>query len=92
MSDRYWIGLVVALAIERVTVENLRIEDADAPENYQGPTIFADFTPEMTDDRYLEKYPYVVTKEVVLRNVEATSTRRLRICNNDYLFRSTVIR
>ena len=46
----------------------------------------------MTDDRLFEKYPYIVTKEVVLRNVEATSTRRLRICNNDYLFRSTVIR
>ena len=77
---------------ERITIENLRIEDPDAPENYQGPTIFADFNPEMRDDRYFEKYPYIVTKEVVLMNVEATSTRRLRISNNDYMFRRTVIR
>jgi hypothetical protein len=47
---------------ERITIENLRIDDSQHPENYQGPAIFANFNPEMTDNSYQEKFPYVKTK------------------------------
>ena len=67
---------------ERITIENLRIDDSKHPDNYQGPAIFANFNPEMTDDTYQEKFPYVKTKEVILRNVTTASEKALRISDN----------
>lgn len=47
---------------ERITIENLRIDDSKHPEGYQGPAIFGNFNPKMTDESYVEKYPYVITR------------------------------
>ena len=40
----------------------------------------------MTDDSYVEKYPYVITKEVKLKNVTTASGKKLRISDNPYMF------
>ena len=77
---------------ERITIENLRIEDSNHSEDYKGPTIFANFNREMSDDSYVEKYPYVKTKEVVLRNVTTASGKNLRISNNSYMFKNVKIK
>jgi hypothetical protein len=76
---------------ERITIENLKIDDSKHPEDYQGPAIFANFNPQMTDDSYVEKFPYVKTKEVILRNVTTTSGKALRISNNPYLFKDVKV-
>lgn len=72
---------------ERIVIENLRIDDANHPENYQGPALFANFNPEMTDDSYQEKFPYVKTREVILRNVSTASGKPLRVSDNLVMFR-----
>lgn len=72
---------------ERITIENLRIDDANHPEAYQGPAIFSNFNPEMTDESYPEKFPYIKTKEVVLQNVTTASGKALRISDNTFMFR-----
>ncbi|MDH4297201.1 MAG: hypothetical protein OEV74_13025, partial [Cyclobacteriaceae bacterium] len=46
---------------EVITIENLKIDDANHPEDYQGPAIFTNFNPKMTDGAYQEKFPYVKT-------------------------------
>ena len=71
---------------ERVTIENVRIDDSQHPENYEGPAIFANFNPEMTDNTYQEKYPYVKTKEVTLRNVTTASGKAVRVSDNGFMF------
>ncbi len=76
---------------ERITIENLRIEDSRHPDNYQGPAIFANFNPEMTDHSYQEKFPYVKTKEVILRNVTTTSGNVLRVSDNPLMFREVKV-
>ncbi len=76
---------------ERITIENLRIDDSRHPENYQGPAIFANFNPEMTDSSYHEKFPYIKTKEVKLRNVTTTSGKTLRMSDNSFLFRNVKV-
>ena len=72
---------------ERITIENLRINDADHPEDYRGPAIFSNFNPQMTDDSYREKFPYVKTREVILKNVTTASGRSLRISDNPFMFK-----
>jgi hypothetical protein len=76
---------------ERITIENLHIDDSVHPENYQGPAIFSNFNPEMTDESYKEKFPYVKTREVVLKNVTTASGRELRISDNAFMFKEVKI-
>jgi len=76
---------------ERITIENLQIDDSKHPADYKGPTIFADFNPLMTDASYVEKYPYVRTREVILRNVTTASGMTLRLSNNPFMFRAVKV-
>lgn len=77
---------------ERITIENLRIEDDKHPEGYQGPAIFRDFNSKNTDESYKEKYPYVRTKEVILRNVTTASGKKLRLSDNPHMFKGVRVK
>jgi len=77
---------------ERITIENLRIDDSGHPDNYHGPAIFANFNPEMTDNTYQEKFPYVKTREVMLRNVTTASNKALRISDNQVMFKDVKVK
>ena len=76
---------------ERITIENLHIDDSNHPDDYQGPAIFKDFNKEMTDDSYQEKFPYVKTKEVVLRNVTTESGKDLNVSSNPFMFKDVKV-
>ena len=76
---------------ERITIENLRIDDSNHPADYQGPAIFANFNPEMTDESYVEQFPYVKTREVILRNVTTVSGKALRLSDNPFMFKEVKV-
>jgi len=76
---------------ERITIENLRIDDSKYLADYQGPAIFANFNPKMTDDSYVEKFPYVRTREVILRNVTVASGKALRLSDNPFMFKDVKV-
>lgn len=76
---------------ERITIENLRIDDSNHPEPYQGPAIFSNFNPEMKDASYQETFPFVRTKEVILRNVSTASGMKLRLSGNPFLFKDVKV-
>jgi hypothetical protein len=76
---------------ERITIENLHIDDSNHPEDYQGPSIFSDFNPEMTNDSYHEEFPYVKTREIILRNVTTSSHKDLRLSDNLFMFRDVKV-
>ena len=76
---------------ERITIENLQIDDSNHPADYQGPAIFRNFNPDMTDDTYQEKFPYIKTKKVILRNVKTASGKALRVSDNPIMFQHVKI-
>lgn len=76
---------------ERITIENLKIDDSNHPENYLGPTIFANFNPDMTDDSYVEKFPYIKTREIIIKNVTTTNGKTLRLSDNPFMFKDVKI-
>ncbi len=76
---------------EKIIIENLYIDDSNHPEDYKGPAIFADFNPKMTDSSYREKFPYVITKQVVLKNVSTASGKPLRLSDNPFMFKDVKI-
>jgi len=76
---------------EKITIENLKIDDSKHPEDYKGPAIFGNFNPKMTDETYVEKFPYVKTKEVILKNVTTASGKALRVSDNPFMFREVKV-
>jgi hypothetical protein len=76
---------------ERIIIETLKIDDSNHPDDYQGPAIFANFNHDFTDNSYVEKYPYVKTKEVILSNVTTASGKKLRISDNPFMFKDVKI-
>lgn len=70
----------------RVVVDGLRIDDKNVPANYNGPMIFSNFNRDKKGEDYVEDFPYVMTEEVVLRNVTTTSGKELQISPNRYMF------
>lgn len=72
---------------ERITIDGLQINDSNHLEDYKGPAIFANFNPQMTDDSYEEKFPYVKTREVILRKVAIASGKALRLSDNPFMFK-----
>ncbi len=77
---------------ERITIENLRIDDSNHPADYEGPTIFANFNSKMTDDSYVEKFPYIKTREVILKNVTTASGKPVRLSDNPFMFRDVKVK
>jgi hypothetical protein len=76
---------------ERITIENLHIDDSNHPADYQGPAIFANFNPEMAGESYVEQFPYVISREVILRNITTESGKALRISDNPFMFREVKV-
>ncbi|MGD1889606.1 MAG: hypothetical protein ACFB15_03235 [Cyclobacteriaceae bacterium] len=76
---------------EKIIIENLHIDDSNPPENYQGPAIFTDFNPDMTDSSYQEKFPYVKTEKVILQNVTTESGMDVRLSDNLYMFNNVEV-
>ncbi len=76
---------------EKITIENLQIEDSKHPDNYQGPAIIANFNPEMTGATYQEKFPYIRNSQVKLKNITTASGKALRLSYNLFMFKDVKV-
>lgn len=70
----------------RIVIENLHINDTGAPANAPGPAVLADFNRDFKDDTYQQKFPYITTKELVLKNITTATGKRLRLSDNPFMF------
>jgi len=76
---------------EKITIDGLVINDGNPPDNYQGPKIFATFNNAYTSEAFVEKYPYIITKEVDIKNLTIKSGKPYLISNNQFMFRNVKI-
>jgi hypothetical protein len=76
---------------ERITMDTLHIDDTQHPENYPGPAIFVNFNRHFTDSSYVEKYPYIKTQKVILKNVTTASGKPLRLSDNPFMFKDVKV-
>ena len=77
---------------KRITIENLKIMDGNHTKEYKGPAIFSDFNPEMTDTNYKEKFPYVRTEEVILKDISIESGKELKTSYNPFMFEEVKVK
>ncbi|MEP0710587.1 hypothetical protein [Algoriphagus sp.] len=76
---------------EKITIENLKIDDSNHPKGYEGPTIFGDFNSENTRASYKEPFPYLITQEVNLKKVSTSSGKEVRVSDNEWMFRKVKV-
>ena len=76
---------------KRIHIENLLIDDSNHPAEYLGPSIFADFNSNMTDDSFIENFPYMKPEVVILKNINTTSGKDIIISTNMFLFKDVKI-
>lgn len=77
---------------ERIVIDTLHIDDSRHPKKYEGPTIFADFNPSVNKTGAEEKYPYIKTREVILKNVTIESGYPLLTSKNPTLFKDVRVK
>ena len=76
----------------RFIIENLHIDDSNHPEGYQGAAIFANFNPQMTDESYVVAFPYIITREVIMKNVTTASGKPLRLSDNLFMLKDVKVK
>lgn len=77
---------------EKITIDTLRINDANPPENYAGPILFADFNPRLKNSSFKQDYPYTITREVIRNVITTASGKPLIISRNPFMFNNVIIR
>ena len=78
-------------APRRIVFDGLTIDDSRHPEKYDGPFVFSMFNPKNTSADYVEKHPYHVTEEVVLKNVTTKSGKPVNLSPNAWMFRNVKV-
>ena len=73
----------------RLIVDGLTIEDDKASK--KGPKVFANFNPRLTSAAFEQPFPYVLTREVVLKKITTTSGLPLTLSDNAFMFRSVKV-
>lgn len=76
---------------EKVSIDGLFINDSDHPVKYNGPFLFGNINPKDVSADYKPKFPYRVTKEVVLKNVKTASGKPLSLSPNRHMFRDVKV-
>jgi len=77
---------------EKITFENLYIDDANQGSDYTGTTVFENFNPKLKDETYHQPFPFVTTKEVILKHVATASGKDLRVSDNLYMFKCVKVK
>ena len=76
----------------KITIDGLIIDDGNPVEDYRGPKIFGIFNDKYNSENFIEKYPYVLTEEVFIKNLIAKSGKKYYVSDNDFMFRNVKIR
>ena len=75
----------------KIFIDKLHVDDTNHPDGYRGPTIFAYFNGKNRDESYTEKYPYVTSSVVTLKDVTTASGKPLRLSDNAFMFRDVKV-
>jgi hypothetical protein len=75
----------------RILIDKLEIADPKLSKGGKGMPIFGNFNPKLTSASYKQEYPYVITREVILKDVTTASGKPLRLSDNAFMFRDVKV-
>lgn len=71
---------------EVIEISGLLIKNGNHPESYDGPSLLANFNPEYRDASYKEAFPYIKTREIIVRDLKTESGKKWRVSDNPVMF------
>lgn len=77
---------------EQITIENLYIDDSKYPKDYESINIFSDFNSKISRFLFEEKFHYITTKKVFLKNITTASGKSLKVSDNKTMFKKVKIK
>ena len=75
----------------KITIDGLVINDNPPNDSYPGPKLFGNFNRAFTNEEYVQQFPYVITKEVEIRNLTIKSGKPLTNSANPVMFQNVTI-
>lgn len=75
-----------------ILIDQLHIADSNKTKIAKAPTLFANFNSKLTNNKYKQNFPYIITQFVNLKNVTSASGLPLRISENSYMFKKIKIK
>ncbi|MFK7851697.1 MAG: hypothetical protein AB8D78_12030 [Akkermansiaceae bacterium] len=76
---------------ERIVIDGLHIQDQKKSKQRKGPSVFANFNSKMVDNSYVQKFPYMITEQLVVKKVTTESGKPLRLSKNPFMFRNVKV-
>lgn len=76
---------------KNITIEKLYIDDLHQNDNYKTIAIFSNFNPKMIDESFKEKFKYIKTEKVILKDISISSKKKLVLSENPFMFRDIKI-
>lgn len=81
---------------ENITIDGLRVQDENHKPGYDGIYLFTNFNPQFTgpefeNDPLKNKFPYIVTKTVNIKNFKSVTGKKWKLSPNTYMFRNVKI-
>lgn len=74
-----------------IKIDGFVVKDKKFGAKYEGPRLFHNINPKLTSKEYVEQYPYQVTREVTVKNLEVESGKPLKLSDNPYMFRNVKV-
>ena len=75
----------------KITIDGLIIDDRNPANDYRGPKIFSTFNNAYSNEEFVEKYPYILTEEVIIKDLTIKSGKPYFISNNQFMFRNVKV-
>ena len=72
---------------KNITIEKLYIDDMNQNDNYKTIAIFSNFNPKMIDESFNEKFKYIKTEKLILKDISISSKKKLILSENPFMFR-----
>jgi hypothetical protein len=76
---------------ETITIEGLKIEDKEHPDDYQGSFVLGNFNPGYKDASFVEIVPYAKPRKITTKHVTVSSGKSLGLSQNPVMFRDVQV-
>lgn len=74
-----------------ITIDGLTVHDTNSHDKTNGLRIFNNFNKSFTNEIYVEKYPYIITKEIIVKDLKIETGRPWIVSDNAFMFRNVKV-
>lgn len=75
----------------KIIIDGLTVHDNNSHDKINGLRIFNNFNKSLTNEKFVEKYHYNITENIIVKDLKIESGRPWIVSDNDFMFRNVKI-